>query len=103
MARMLCADAETCAPAETQRLAERVLLKQVYLLDSAFRQAAKQVPEPQTVILAGSGEFLARTALGEQKHFPIPHVISLAERLGPALSAAACAHALAVLALERPA
>jgi uncharacterized hydantoinase/oxoprolinase family protein len=100
---MLCADAETCSPAETQWLAERVLLKQVYLLDSAFRQVTKNVGDPRTVILAGSGEFLARTALGEQKHFPIPQVISLAERLGPVLSAAACAHALAVLASERPA
>lgn len=103
MARMLCADTETCSPAETQRLAERVLLKQVYLLDSAFERVGQLGGDPQAVILAGSGEFLARTALGEQKHFPVPEVISLGERLGPALSAAACAHALAVLASEQPA
>ena len=56
---------------------------------------------PQAVILAGSGERLARVALREQHDCPLPAVISMAERLGPEVSQAACAYALAVLASER--
>ena len=54
---------------------------------------------PGTLILAGSGEFLMRAAL---PRLPLAKVrcISLADQLGPAISQAACAHALAVLASE---
>ncbi|HYT89715.1 MAG TPA: hydantoinase/oxoprolinase family protein [Gemmataceae bacterium] len=101
LARMLCADAETCTPAETRKLAERALLKQVHLLTSALRQVSERLPGLQTVILAGSGEFLARTALAEQEHFPLSKIVSLTEQLGPEISQAACAYALAVLASEQ--
>ncbi len=101
MARMLCADVETCSAEEARTLAQRVLLKQVYLLTSTFRQIVKKLPAPpRTVLVSGSGEFLARAALSEQRDFPAPDVVSLAEKLGPETSAAACAHALAVLAAE---
>jgi (4-(4-[2-(gamma-L-glutamylamino)ethyl]phenoxymethyl)furan-2-yl)methanamine synthase len=102
MARMLCADAETCSPEETRRLAERALLKQVYFLGSAFRRVVERLPTPpRTIILAGSGERLAGVALRGQQDFPVPEVISLADRLGPEVSRAACAYAVAVLATER--
>jgi (4-(4-[2-(gamma-L-glutamylamino)ethyl]phenoxymethyl)furan-2-yl)methanamine synthase len=101
LARMLCADAETCAPEETRRLADRVLLKLVYHLGFAVEASVKHLlGPPQTIVLAGSGEFLARLILNEQKAFPIPAVVSLAEQLGPEISQAACAYALAVLATE---
>jgi probable H4MPT-linked C1 transfer pathway protein len=102
LARMLCADAETCTPDETQKLAQRVLLKQVYALTSAFGGVAEKLPGVRTAILAGSGEFLARVALREQPHFSLSNVISVAERLGADISQAACAHALAILASEQP-
>jgi uncharacterized hydantoinase/oxoprolinase family protein len=103
---MLCADAETCKPDETRRLAERVLLKQVYLISSTVNQVAGKLPAPpQTLILAGSGERLAQVALRGPHpfplDFPVGSFISLAERLGPGFSQAACAYALAVLASER--
>ncbi|MCI0459164.1 MAG: hypothetical protein L0Z62_19580 [Gemmataceae bacterium] len=102
LARMLCADSETCSPEETQRLAQRVLAKQAYLLTGAFQQVTKHLPAPPGVaILAGSGERLAYAALREQHDFPLPQLISLSEQLGPAVSNAACAYALAVLASER--
>jgi probable H4MPT-linked C1 transfer pathway protein len=102
LARMLCADPETCTPDQTRRLAERALLKQVHLLTGALRHLAERLPAPaRAVILAGSGERLAGVALREQHDFPVPPVISLAERLGPEVSQAACAYALAVLASER--
>jgi (4-(4-[2-(gamma-L-glutamylamino)ethyl]phenoxymethyl)furan-2-yl)methanamine synthase len=101
LARMLCADAETCAPEETRRLAERVLLKLVYHLGFAVEASVKHLPgPPQTLVLAGSGEFLADLILREQKAFAVPAVVSLADQLGPQISQAACAYALAVLAAE---
>jgi (4-(4-[2-(gamma-L-glutamylamino)ethyl]phenoxymethyl)furan-2-yl)methanamine synthase len=105
LARMLCADAETCAPEEARKLAERVLLKQVYALTSNIQQVARKMPSPpQTLVLAGSGEFLARAALQQDVFpldFPAGRFISLTDRMGPEVSQAACAYALAVLATER--
>jgi probable H4MPT-linked C1 transfer pathway protein len=99
LARMLCADAETFSLGEAEKLAERALLRQVYQLTMAFDHVAKSLPgPPQTVVLAGEGEFLARLVLKQQNSFRGGRVISLSEHLGPALSRAACAHAVAVLA-----
>jgi aspartokinase-like uncharacterized kinase len=53
---------------------------------------------PRTVIVSGSGEFIARRLLREQPAFAGVAVVALNELLGPALSHAACAYALAVLA-----
>jgi probable H4MPT-linked C1 transfer pathway protein len=102
LARMLCADVETCNPADTKKLADRVLLKLVHHLTFAVEHVAGRLPAPpRTVVLAGSGEHLAELVLREQTSFPMPTVVSLAERLGPAVSHAACAYALAVLAAEQ--
>jgi probable H4MPT-linked C1 transfer pathway protein len=101
LARMICADLETTTPAERRRLAERVLLRQVYTVRSSVEVVVKRLPGlPQTVVVAGSGEFLARPVLEEQQAFPPCRVVFLSETLGPEVSAAACAHALAVLAAE---
>lgn len=98
LARMLCADAETCSRTETEKLATLVLMKQVYLLRSAIEIMAEKMRErPRTLILSGSGEFLAHLVLKELEFKPA-QVISLAEQLGPAGSQVACAHALTVLA-----
>lgn len=101
LARMVCADLETTTAEERQRLAERVLLRQVYALTSSVEQVVKRLPgPPRTVVVAGSGEFLARPVLKEQRAFPPCRVVFLSEALGPEASAAACAHAVAVLAAE---
>src|SRR5262249_53530741 len=72
MARMLCADAETPTPAEPRKRAERVLFKQIYPLGPATRQAAQHPPgPPQTLIVAGSGEFLMPVVLSGQNPFPL--------------------------------
>jgi uncharacterized hydantoinase/oxoprolinase family protein len=105
MARMLCADSETCTSAETRKLAERVLFKQVYHLSSVVNQVAKHLPgPPQTIIAAGSGEFLMPLVLSGRNPFPLDmpsgRALSLAGQLGPEISQAACAYAVAVLASE---
>jgi hypothetical protein len=70
----------------------------VYSLTGAVEHVAQQLPAPpRTVVLAGSGEFLANLVLREQKDFAVPAVISLAENLGPTISEVACAYALTQL------
>src|SRR5205823_1975198 len=72
MARMLCADSETFTPAETRQLAERVLFKQVYHVSYAIKQVATALPgPPQTIIAAGSGEFLMPLVLSGRNPFPL--------------------------------
>jgi probable H4MPT-linked C1 transfer pathway protein len=101
MARVQCADVETTTPAEIQKLAERVLLRQVYLLDAALAQVVKWLPAPpKTVIVSGEGEFLAQLVLKQRATSPQCQFVSLGRQLGPEVSQAACAYAVAVLAAE---
>jgi probable H4MPT-linked C1 transfer pathway protein len=101
LARMLCGDGETVSGALTVALASRARRRQLELIGAAVRQAATRLSAPPAaLVLAGSGEFLARLALDTLEEFAGVPVLSLAERLGPALSAAACAHAVAVLVTE---
>jgi probable H4MPT-linked C1 transfer pathway protein len=106
LARMLCADLESSTEEERRNLALRVCNRQMMLIREGMERLACRLPGPiGTVILAGSGEFLARAALempaGSGSRLPasLP-IVSLAEKLGPVTSAAACAYALAVLASE---
>jgi hypothetical protein len=96
LARMLCGDGETVTHNKTLSLAKRLALIQQQMLDHAARRIAAKHGPPRTLIVAGSGECLARTAFAR---FDGP-VISLAERLGPERSVAACAYAVAVLLKE---
>jgi len=102
LARMLCADDETCTPEQRQRLAASAAFNLVSQLAKAVETVAGRLPaSPQSVVLAGSGEFLAPAVLARQKAFAVPTVVSLSERMGPEISQAACAYALAMLAAER--
>lgn len=56
---------------------------------------------PRVVVVSGSGELLARGGLARGGLADDVAVVSLAERLGPAASEAACAWAVAALAAER--
>jgi probable H4MPT-linked C1 transfer pathway protein len=101
LARMLCADLETSTADERLRLAEHVLLRQVMEVAFALQTVAGRLPgPPQTVLLAGEGEFLARIALREQKAFPPCRIVLLSQTLGPGISQAACAYAVAMLAAK---
>jgi probable H4MPT-linked C1 transfer pathway protein len=102
IARMLCADLETSTAERRRRLVERVLMRQVMELGSDFRAVASRLPGPlQTVLLAGEGEFLIKIALQEQKDIPPCRAVLLSSELGAAISQAACAYAVAILAAEK--
>jgi probable H4MPT-linked C1 transfer pathway protein len=101
LARMICADLETSTPREREEVAQRAHLRQVMGLEGSIECVAGRLPQPpESVILSGAGEFLARAALPGQQVVPTCPVVSLGERLGPEVSKAACAYALAVLAAE---
>ena len=92
LARMLGADLESSSVAERLALAGEVQRRQLEMIRRAVGIVSGRLPEPpQTVILAGAGEFLAREALGPCR------LVSLQETMGAALSQAACAYAVAVL------
>jgi probable H4MPT-linked C1 transfer pathway protein len=95
LARMLGADAESCAEEETLRLASLVRDRQLGILRAALGKVTARLPQPpRTTVLSGSGEFLGRLACRDTR------LISLAEELGAEASQAACATALARLAVE---
>jgi probable H4MPT-linked C1 transfer pathway protein len=101
LARMLCADLETSTADERRRMVERVLLVQVLAIAFALKTVAGRLSSPpQTVLLAGEGEFLAQSALREQKAFPPRQIVLLSQTLGPGISQAACAYAVAMLAAK---
>jgi probable H4MPT-linked C1 transfer pathway protein len=100
LARMIGGDAESCTAEETLVLARQAVSVQQSLVQFALRRVRRALPaSPGKFILSGSGEFLARQVL-DRDGVPPEQIMSLQEHLGPALSEAACAHAVAVLAAE---
>ncbi|HTK76602.1 MAG TPA: hydantoinase/oxoprolinase family protein [Gemmataceae bacterium] len=97
LARMLCGDAESVPRAKAVGLAKRLSRLQQHLLDAAARRIAAERGTPETLIIGGTGEFLARLAFAGREG----KEVSLTEQLGPERSAAACAHAVAVLLSEQ--
>ncbi len=99
LARMICGDLETTTEDERLRLAHRFHQRQHYLLDNALQCVAESLPAlPETVILSGIGEPVTRILPVVES---VRRVVSFREQFGPAISEAACAYALAVLAAER--
>jgi probable H4MPT-linked C1 transfer pathway protein len=105
LARMLLADLETSTARECLKLAEEINFRLTSQIALAVKKVAEGLPGPvQTVLAGGSGEFLLPMVLCSilapegADRWP---VISLGDRLGEAASAAACAHAVAVLCQAR--
>ncbi len=102
LARMMCADLETTTERERKDWTNILLLRVVADLGFALTAVARSLPAPpQTVIVGGSGEKLARKMIELQSSFPIGKGVALSNVLGAARSTAACAHAVAVLASEQ--
>ncbi len=101
IARMLCADLETCDPGDLDDLIDSLRGRHLAQLTEGLETVAGRLASPpRAVIVAGSGEFLARRVLRRQKTLPPRRTVTLARKLGPEASAAACAHAVAVMAEE---
>lgn len=99
LARAICADQESFKDSDAVAIAESLAQAQLRKIAAiAVQLIARLQQPPHTVVIAGSGEFLARRVLDELKLRAA--VVSLTRELGPELSQCAAAHALAVLARE---
>jgi probable H4MPT-linked C1 transfer pathway protein len=99
LARMIAADGDEFNHRDAVAMAECVADAQVARLAAAIGQVQSTLPAaPQTIVLSGHGEFLAREALDLLQ--VSASCVSLTAELGPAISRSAPAHALAVLARE---
>jgi probable H4MPT-linked C1 transfer pathway protein len=102
LARMLCCDLTELSDTQLLTAAEFLRQTQQARLASAVGRVARAQPSPpQTIVICGEGEFVARRLIAELDDLSAADVISLADLLGPAHSQAACAYALARLARER--
>ena len=102
LARMHGGDLELSSEADIREVALLAQENQLALIHAGLALVLARQPEPvQTVILSGSGEFLGRVVLEKEPNLTRATVKSLATILGTEVSAAACAHALAVLVLEK--
>lgn len=103
LARMMCADLETWTDNQIDCFAERLFGQFIYQITVGVKQVARAMPQvPQTAVLSGSGApllpyILTSSALTD----PPAQVVRLEEELDAAVSAAACAYAVAVLAQEK--
>lgn len=100
LARLICADRTMFSAEDARAAAEAIASAQLSRLGRAAQQVLRTLDAaPQTIVISGQGEFLARRMI-EKLRLTVP-VVSLAERLGADLSRVATAHAVAVLAEER--
>jgi probable H4MPT-linked C1 transfer pathway protein len=99
LARAICADREMFEEHDALAAAKSVASAQLDLLKTSVAQVLHAMKgPPATVVLSGQGEFLAQRLLKEANLSA--RVISLTAELGPLVSQAATAHALAVLARD---
>jgi probable H4MPT-linked C1 transfer pathway protein len=101
LARMMCADLETSTAEQRQRLALRIVERQVFFTSLALERVVKRMSEqPKSIVTAGSGAFLVPAILEAQPHLASASRIDLKDKIGVGASQAACAYAVAVLTRE---
>jgi uncharacterized hydantoinase/oxoprolinase family protein len=99
---MLCCDREEMSLDEAREIARELSDRQIDQISSDIDAAAERMNGPcPTVVVSGSGEFLARAAVERSEALHAAEIHSLRDALGPDHAAAACAFALARLARER--
>jgi probable H4MPT-linked C1 transfer pathway protein len=99
LGRMICADGDQFNHRDAVAIAQAASQAQIAKLVVAAEQVIARLPAPpETIVLSGHGEFLARRVLEAMSLSP--KLISLAKELGRSASRCATAHALAVLARE---
>ena len=99
LARMICADGDLFTSQDAAEMAATIMQSQLNLVTAAVNQVLGGHPEQlQSVVISGSGEFLARRVV----RIVAPHVklLSLSQLAGVQISHCAAAHAVAVLAEE---
>lgn len=101
LARMICCDRTMFDEDDARNLSAAVAVAQLQLVEEGLRKVLARLPAPpETVVISGRGEFLARRVL-QTMQVPAA-VVSLSSQLGADISKCATAYALAVLAREGP-
>lgn len=99
LARAICADAESFNHRDAVAMAQAIAETQAEQLVAAMERVMQRAgTSPQSILLTGHGEFLARRACEHLAERPL--ITSLRQQLGAAVSRCATAHALAVIANE---
>lgn len=102
LARMLCCDCSEFSAEDAESMARFLAAAQRGKLCAALESVLASLPGPCTVaIVSGSGSFLAEEVLKQHPATNGCRMEWLATRFSPALAEAACAYAVAVLAMER--
>jgi hypothetical protein len=99
LSRMLCADEDQFNHRDAVLMAQAIADQQVkHLAIGVKRVVDHQKQLPQSVIVAGAGEFLARRVLRKLKM--APRMVALSQELSSGISRCAPAYAVAMLAHE---
>jgi len=99
LARMLCCDRDEFSPEDARCAAQFIANVQLQILSTAAQRIRDRQSEPfETVVVSGSGSFLAARLCAASETLRGCHVISLPSETSPAIAEAACAYAVACLA-----
>ncbi len=101
IARMLCCDRDEVSYEQAVHIARFLAdVQRQRLAGSLERVLNRLSSDCSTIIVSGSGSFLARQLIHENRKTKDAMVISLAEQFSPGIAEAACAYAVAQLASE---
>lgn len=99
LARMICADEELFNHRDAVAMAQAVREAQHYRVTAAARRVVEEMPSrPETYIISGQGEFLARRVA--ESLSDDASIVQLSKEFNFLVSRCAAAHGLAVLARE---
>lgn len=99
LVRMLCADCDEISLSEGVELARFLADVQRQRLAGSLDRVVSRLNSPcRTVLVSGSGEFLARRLISENPKTASATVISLEQQFSGGIAEAACAYAVAQLA-----
>jgi len=101
MVRMLCCDRDEVSFEEAVQIAQFLADVQRKRLAGALDRVLHRLAGPcETVIVSGSGTFLATDLIREHRKTNESHIVRLWDQQSPAVAEAACAYAVAVLGSE---
>ncbi len=98
LARALCCDRDEISFDEAVQIARFLADVQRQRLAGSLERVAARFETPiETVIVSGSGSFLARRLIAENRRTTAARIVSLDDQLSPGIAEAACAYAVAKL------
>ena len=101
IARLLCADRDEITIDETLQVARFLADVQRQRLAGALDRVIHRLPNPcESVVISGSGSFLARRLIADNRRLTNAKVASIDEIMSPEIAEAACAYAVGQLSRE---